>query len=273
VSGPAQAVRRGFVDGLWGQVHYRSCGEGPAIVMMHQTSVSSAMFEAGMPALAAHGLRVIALDTPGYGQSALPPAPPSMGDYADNLRVVLDGLDLRRPHILGHHTGGGIAAIHARRHPDRLDRLVIQGAPWFDAETVAHFRTAGFPSFIPRADGGHLIDAWRQRLAVSEGWTDLEAMHRYTLDMLTWPRTYFWGFDAALDHDMRPDLEAITAPTMLLINTGDTAFGLSKAAAALRPDFAYREFPGGTNDWIDEQPQVWANAVADFVLAGQSPAD
>lgn len=44
-------VRRGYVDGLWGQVHYRTCGQGPAVVMMHQTSVSSAMFSAGLPAL------------------------------------------------------------------------------------------------------------------------------------------------------------------------------------------------------------------------------
>lgn len=190
-----------------------------------------------------------------------------MLDYAENLRLVLDALGLERPHMLGHHTGGGIAAIHARTHPHRLDRLILQGVPWFDAETTAFFRKTGFPSFTPRADGGHLLDAWRQRLAVSEGWTNLDAMHRYTLDMLAGPETYFWGFEAALDHDMRPDLEAIAAPTLILINTGDTAYALSKAAGALRPDFAYEEYPGGTNDWIDEQPEVWAEAVARFLKA------
>ena len=40
-----------------------------------------------------------------------------------------------------------------------------------------------------------------------------------------------------------------------------------ESLAALRPDFAYEEHPGGTNDWIDEEPEVWAEAVARFLEA------
>jgi hypothetical protein len=33
----------------------------------------------------------------------------------------------------------------------------------------------------------------------------------------------------------------------------------------MRPDFAYAELEGGTIDIIDEQPEAWAQAVADFL--------
>jgi pimeloyl-ACP methyl ester carboxylesterase len=260
-------ISRGYVDGLWGQVHYRRCGEGPAVLLLHQTSVSGRMFEAGMPALAARGFRAIALDTPGYGQSDRPGDVPSMADYAENLALVVDALGLARPHILGHHTGAGIAAIHGARRPERLDRLVMQGVPWFDADTLQEFAKSGFQPFIPRPDGGHLVDAWKQRLAISPGWSDIAAMHRHTVDMLSVNCTYFEGFEAALAHDLEPDLKTIRAPTLLLINTGDSAYQLTRRTAELRTDFAYEEHPGGTNDFIDEQPELWADAVAAFLSA------
>jgi haloalkane dehalogenase len=258
-------IRRDYVDGLWGQVHLRRCGSGPAVVMLHQTSVSGAMFAAGMPHLAAHGFTAIALDTPGYGMSDPPQGLATMTGYAENLLAVLDALGLERAHLIGHHTGAGIAALHAARHPHRIDRLVMQGVPWFDAATIAHFRTAGFQRFTPRLDGGHLIDAWRQRLAISTGWTHLEAMNTHALEMLSKNESYFAGFEAALDLDLEPALRAITCPTLLFTNTGDSAFALSQATHALRPDFAWETRDGGTNDYVDEAPADWADAMARFL--------
>lgn len=256
----------GYVDGLWGQVHYRACGDGRPIVLLHQTSVSSLMFVAGMPLLADRGFRAIALDTPGYGASDAPPSSPTMTAYADNLRIVLDALALTAPDMLGHHTGAGIAAIHAARHPDRVGRLVMQGVPWFDAATRAHFSPDWFGDFAPRADGGHLVDAWKQRASVMPGWTDVAAMHRLTVELLRVNERYADGFRAALAHDLEPDLRAIRTPVLNFINRGDSAFALSAATARLRPDWPFVVHEGGTNDYVDEAPTAWADAVANFLL-------
>lgn len=258
-------IRKGYVDGLWGQVHFRTCGDGPPLILMHQTSTSSLMFVSGLPALAARGVRAIALDTPGYGGSPAPDDVPTMPGYADNLLAVLDALGIDRPHILGHHTGAGIAAIHAGRHPDRIDRLIMQGVPWFDDATVDYFARAGFNDLSPVADGSHLLTAWRQRVAISPGYTDIAAMHRLTVDMLSVNLRYADGFRAALDYDLEPDLLAIRAPTLLLTNRGDSAFALSERTARLRPDFAVVTHEGGTNDYIDEQPDIWTDAVVAFL--------
>ena len=269
----AATIRRGYVQGRWGQVHYCACGDGVPVVLLHQTSVSSLMFVAGMPALASHGFRVIALDTPGYGASDAPPAMPTMDEYADNLLRVFDALGLEAPHLLGHHTGAGIAAIHAARYPERVDRLVLQGVPWFDAATRAHFSPDWFGSFTPRPDGGHLLEAWQQRVSVMPGWTDLDAMHRLTVEMLRADDRYADGFHAALAHDLESDLLAIRVPVLNFINRGDSAYALSEATARLRSDWPFIVHDGGTNDYIDEAPDAWAATVAEFLASADAEPD
>ena len=221
------------------------------------------------PSLAARGFRVIALDTPGYGASDAPPVKPTMTNYADNLLCVLGALGLEAPHILGHHTGAGIAAIHAARYPDRIAGLILQGVPWFDATTRAHFSPDWFGSFTHRPDGGHLREAWQQRVSVMPGWTDIDAMHRLTVEMLRAGGRYADGFHAALAHDLEADLLAIRAPVLNFINRGDSAFALSEATARLRPDWPFVVHAGGTNDYIDESPDAWTATVANFFSAAR----
>jgi hypothetical protein len=53
-------IKRGFVDRSWGQVHYRTAGSGPALVLTHKTYYSSRSFLRVMPLLAPY-FRVIVL--------------------------------------------------------------------------------------------------------------------------------------------------------------------------------------------------------------------
>ena len=62
---------RGYADTSLGQIHYVEAGEGPPIVLLHQTASSSVMYARAMPLLAAN-YRAIAIDTPGFGMSDPP---------------------------------------------------------------------------------------------------------------------------------------------------------------------------------------------------------
>jgi hypothetical protein len=48
-------MKRGYFDAPWGQVHYRWFGAGAPTVLLHQSPLSSAQFDAAIPYLAAHG--------------------------------------------------------------------------------------------------------------------------------------------------------------------------------------------------------------------------
>lgn len=260
-------MTRRYLDGVWGQVHVTETGAGAPLLLLHQSPLSGAMFAPAMPLLAAAGFRALAIDTPGFGASDPPPAPQSIIAHADALAGVLDALGLARAHVLGHHTGASIAASLAARHPDRVDRLILNGVPLLSDEERAFFATFKFAPVVPRADGGHLTDAWNQRLHATPGWSDLDAMHRHVATMLANPKRYFWAFEAVFAHDLAADLATITAPTLVLTNSGEDLYAASARASATRFDWRFAALNGGTHDIVDEQPEAWAAAVIDFLAA------
>lgn len=258
-------ISKRYVEGRWGQVHLRECGAGEPLMLLHQSPLSGAMFDAATPLLAEQGFHVVAPDTAGYGNSDPAPGGTTIEDHGDAVGALLDALEWERCHLLGHHTGAAIAAAFAARHPQRIDHLVLNGVPFLTEEELAHFRTFDFKPLHPKEDGSHLLAAWNQRLAASPGWTDLRAMHRYTVEMLAINETYHLGFKAALAHDMLADLQALSAPTLVFTNTGEDLYAASRRAAELRPDLSFAELEGGTHDIVDEQPEAWAQTVLTFL--------
>ncbi|GIX19099.1 MAG: hypothetical protein KatS3mg120_0775 [Erythrobacter sp.] len=71
------------------RVHYRRCGKGPPLLMVHQSPRSSGEYEPLMQAWGAH-FTCIAPDTPGFGQSDPLPGAPEIGDFAAALREFMD---------------------------------------------------------------------------------------------------------------------------------------------------------------------------------------
>ena len=106
----SESVQRGYVETSVGLVHYRRRGTGSPVVLLHQTAWNSVQYRRVMPLLAAAGLQAIALDTPGYGMSDTPEAPPSVPGYAELIAEAMSGLGLSTAAVVGHHTGAPMAA-------------------------------------------------------------------------------------------------------------------------------------------------------------------
>jgi len=261
-------TRQGYVDGPFGQIHYYEAGpvDAPPLLLAHQAPVSGRMFERAMPYLAAAGIRAIAGDTPGYGNSDVPDSPPDIPDYAMAFGAVIDGLSLGSAHILGHHTGAMSAANYAARFPQRVRSLILNGPPLFSAEDFERFKGIKHGPPAINSDGSHLQAAWDRRVSFSHGWSDAVAMHRRLVDQLWAGDTVWYGHRAAFAYDMQDDFMALTMPTLILTNTGDDIYHLAQKARRMRPDFAYAELPGGTHDIVDEQPQGWASQVSAFII-------
>ena len=201
-------IRKGYVDGPWGQIHYREIGSGPELFLLHQSPVSGAMFSPAMPLLAAHGLRVIALDTPGYGMSDGPDSPADVATLADAVAAAIADLSASPCFLLGHHTGAALAANIAARKLTPISRLILNGMPILSLEERAFFDTFDFGPIKLSADGAHLIDVWNQRLAASPGWTNLQAMHKHVAEMLAVSDCYWFAFEAVFAHDIESDVKA-----------------------------------------------------------------
>ena len=64
-------------------------------------------------------------DQRGLGQSAVPPGPYTMADYADDAAGLLDALGWASCFVLGVSFGGMVAQELTLRHPGRVRRLVL----------------------------------------------------------------------------------------------------------------------------------------------------
>lgn len=101
---------------------------GPAVVLIHGLGLNRGMWQWQEGTLGKH-YRVIAYDLYGHGESPPPPAPPTLSMFADQLRMLLDRLEIERAAIAGFSLGGMIARRFAMDHGDRLWALAILNSP------------------------------------------------------------------------------------------------------------------------------------------------
>ena len=154
-------VRRGYVTlGNGCQVHYRRAGQGCPLLMLHPSPLCSAFLEPLMQELASE-FDVVAMDTPGYGNSD-PLATPdeSLVPYVEVIAEVLDLLELQRPLLYGNATGAQLAIESARAFPGRLAGLVLENAAAFTDDERDTIQQGYFPDLSPTEDGEHLQLAW-----------------------------------------------------------------------------------------------------------------
>ena len=106
------------------RVAYRSAGSGPAVVLVHGITSTSATWERVMPYLATR-FTVIAPDLLGHGQSAKPRGDYSLGAYASGVRDLMVTLGEESATFVGHSLGGGVVMQLAYQFPERCQRLVL----------------------------------------------------------------------------------------------------------------------------------------------------
>jgi pimeloyl-ACP methyl ester carboxylesterase len=113
-----------FVDINGIRTRWRQAGTGPPVLVLHGWGAKIEAVDPIIRALSPQ-LTVFAVDLPGFGETALPPAPWGVADYADWTRALMDELGLDRPSIVAHSNGGRIAIHLAAHHPEHVDKLIL----------------------------------------------------------------------------------------------------------------------------------------------------
>jgi len=134
------AARRADTPCADGILAWRIWGDGDPVVLLHGGSGSWNHWVRNIAALVASGRTVLAPDLPGFGDSA-----PPDGDDADCMPPWLEqGLATligEAPcDFVGFSFGALVCAFLAVRHPERMRRFVLSGAPGLSADAVRTFR-------------------------------------------------------------------------------------------------------------------------------------
>ena len=226
-------------DGV--NIAYSTLGEGPPLVFVRgflsniELSWSKPSYREYWSALASR-FTVVAYDMRGNGLSDRDPDRIDLEVALCDLRSVLDELNIHRATLLGQCFGGPIAMAFAARHPERIDRLILDGT---------------------YARGVDLSPA-DQRAKLLAMMRDLPAAANMTLDYLTnpdpeptqtlreyyrhqrrtpdyaSPRTTAMLYEFGFSVDVTDMLHRVTAPTLVLHRRGNLAvrFDLGRDLAA-----------------------------------------
>jgi 2-hydroxy-6-oxo-octa-2,4-dienoate hydrolase len=114
------------VGGL--NVRYLEHGEGAPVILLHGASLGSSadVWARNLAPLAAHRLRVIAPDLPGFGGTDNPPDH-SVGFRRRFVPAFMDALDIPRASLIGHSQSGRVAVDLAIGEPQRVAKVVVLG--------------------------------------------------------------------------------------------------------------------------------------------------
>jgi pimeloyl-ACP methyl ester carboxylesterase len=283
-------VRRRTVWQGGDRVVVREAGpaDGPAVVLLHGLASDGGTWEPSIPALAEHGLHVVAPDLLGHGESDKPVAGGySLDGFAGSLRSLLDALDLSRATLVGHSLGGAIAMHFAFHHPAYAERLVLVASGGLGRQVHVALRAAALPVAPPilrllvNARIAPLYQAPRLHRTLRLTPEDLVNLRRAgrTLADPDGRRAFFHTLRAVIEPSgqrgsmIEMEYLADHTPTLIVWSDGDHVIPVSHAYDVHRylPSSRLELFPGRSHEPHRRHAERFANVVADF-MATTAPA-
>ena len=271
------------------EIRAQELGSGAPVLFIHGSPTSGAGFAPLLPHLP--GVRSIVVDRPNCGLSGTPTRARETAHRSIThlLPDLLDALELERASVVGSSLGGTVALHGAVTVPQRIDRLVILGAPaaveGLSLPTLD--RLLLFPGvvglaarFVPGRDGqrkalegighsaaiagGRIPDVywdWYDRLLHDTGsWRDEFASYSA---FARWSMSYGPDVEVSID-----ELAGIATPTQLVWG-GLDSYGGRQAAdhmATVLPDARLEFLPdAGHLPWLDDAAAV-GSMIEGFLL-------
>lgn len=252
------AIRRAFADLPHGQVHFRHAGAGEALLMLHGSPGSARQLVRLIDSLAASH-RVIALDTPGNGDSE--PLTGEALEIVDLARAVLAFLDsqgIDHAHVYGTHTGAAIAAELAILAPGRVRSVMLDGVSDLSGEELAEWLAVYALPFEADLEGAYLARIfqfcrdqflffpWYRRTKQARrdgGLPAADDLAALVIETLKARDSYHRNYHAAFRWDARARLPLMPCPALLMASEADPLFATTKALAAFVPGRQFRALP------------------------------
>ena len=204
-----------------------------------------------MGSMAAIG-RLIQFDQPGSGGSdPLPPGSlPTMEQWMDDVRVVLDAEGVDRATLIAEDSAGPVALMFAATHPERTERLVLLNS------FAKMERAPDYPWGFPPEDREGALDVWsdlwgtgRQLAITAPAYADNAELRRSfaLVERLSAPPSVARAlFEMITRIDVREVLPTVRVPTLILHRVGDPwiRIGHGRYLAEHIPGAELVELPG-----------------------------
>jgi len=233
-------------------------GEGPPVVLVHGFASNKEVnwvYTSWVTELTGARRRVIALDNRGHGESAklYDPSAYHSATMAEDVRALLDHLDLPHADVIGYSLGARIAAFLALAHPRRVRSAVLGGLGMGlvdgigDPERIA--RALEAPTLADISDpGGRMYRAFAEKTH-----SDLRAL-----------AACIRGVRQVLSRD---EVGRIAVPVLVAVGANDNIAGSPEALTGLIPGAQVFIIPG-RDHMLAVGDRRFKTAVLSFLARG-----
>ena len=266
------------------KLFYQDSGAGKPVVFIHGWPLNHEMWDYQLSELALHHFRCIAYDRRGFGKSDRPWDNYDYDTLADDLKAVIDQLNLSKVTLVGFSMGGGEAVRYLSNYGSaKISKIVLvssvtpfmlktpdneDGAPkeLFDGmvadikEDRPKFLTGFGNKFFSISASNKTVSD--ELLEWAHGLT-LQATQKSTIDCVR----------AFSETDFRNDCESIDVPTLLIHGDDDQTVPLaisSKKAVALIKHAELKVYEGAPHGLFITEKDKLNKDLIDFIGEGVS---
>jgi pimeloyl-ACP methyl ester carboxylesterase len=253
-------------------INYQVDGQGEPLVMIMGFTAGRSGWMAQIPFFKKY-YRVITFDNRGAGKSDKPPGPYSTRMMADDTVRLMDLLGIGKAHIMGVSMGGMIAQELAINYPQRVMKLVLACTYACQDETSGDsLEQAEFLQLTPE-----------KKVSAMVGLAFNKPLYRFVFSLLSRVQTRFMGAsgrvgiagqsEACRKHNTLERLPLITAPTLVIVGTGDRIIKpiSSEVIAGKIPNAKLVKVEGGSHYFSFEMKSVFNREVLSFLKSDSPP--
>lgn len=227
----------GFSNGF--SPNFIERGAGFPLILLHGNGEDASYFSNQINVFAER-FHVFCLDTRGHGKSPRGDAPFTLSQFADDLLSFMDAHDIEKAYILGFSDGGNIALLFALRHPERVERLILNGA---------NLRPSGVKLFV--------------QAPIVFGWALTYPISRFDKKCL--PRWELLNLMVTQPHIDASSLRALQTPTLVVAGTRDMIRARHTRKIAESLPNARLVFLQGDHFVAAKAPEAFNRAVLSFL--------
>ncbi|WP_133272005.1 alpha/beta fold hydrolase [Hymenobacter radiodurans] len=265
------------------KLHYTDLGQGTPVVLIHGWPLSYESWEYQLNELPKHGLRVTAYSRRGFGNSDKPWDGYDYDTFADDLKAVLDELNLNNVTLVGFSMGGGEVARYMSRHGGaRVSKVVF-----VSAVTPYLLKTDDNPDGVDKSVFDDMIeninkDRFDFLSSFGKKFYGVGVIsHPVSQATLDWTQALAqFGSPRATEQcvrafggtDFRQDLQNIKVPALVIHGEDDQTVPIKNSGARMQqylPHATYIEYSGGPHGVFITDKDKLNRDLLQFIGQGQ----
>ncbi|MGL5942384.1 MAG: alpha/beta fold hydrolase [Waterburya sp.] len=264
--------------------HSETKSDKPVMVFVHGWGGSGRYWRSTAKALT-NDFDCLLYDLRGFGRSTSLPGASSWGyemhDYAEDLAILLDTLNLKQVYLNAHSMGASIATVFLNRYPERVQQAILtcNGIFEYDAKAFAAFHKFGgyvvkfrYNWFlkVPTADRMFMARFLHRPIAKSDRVAFLEDF--LLADYQAAVGTIYTSVSKQAVETMPKEFAKLTVPTLMVSGEKDIIIPavMGRQAAALNDKIEYVELPKTAHFPMLEDATAYLNAVREFLQVGSA---